>query len=389
MSLTILYPDVSCEALEERFASTQTLSQLVESASPFDPVVVLYRAGERAGDVAKRVDTEHVLLVFDSILGTVRNLVPRLRDALEQSKADIAIPRSNDGREPRQLSPRIDPYLTRREFEEFADGYSAPGDSFTWSEGNPGIALTTKSHLASASGAIEEVCQAKRSAIAADCYVHRWVQLRAQDRSDLFALIEGKPRSVLDLGCGEGVLGAQIKAAHGASVVGIEIASSAASIAATRVDRVLEGNAEEIVSTLEDRFDCVVAGDFLEHLADPWQFLVNLRSISTDDCQLIIAIPNASHGSIAADLLTGRFDYVYIGLTCVGHLRFFTRASLESLLGDTGWTIARMEEQPEIRTPQAERLAEDLRRIGREPDPDIFVPGFYVVCRPSKGAVKG
>jgi len=387
MSLTILYPEMVGAPLEERFASRQTLSDVLESASRFDPVVVRYRAGERAGDVANRVATDRVLIMFEPILGSVPSLVPKLWDSLTASDADFAIPRSNDGREPKQLSPTIDPYLTRREFEEFAGNYASPREMFTWQAGNPGVALASSGALTSAPGVIEDVCQARTVEVVSGCYVHRWVRLRAQDRSDLFAMIEGTPRTVLDLGCGEGVLGAQVRNAFGATVVGIEIASSAAKTAATRLDRVVEGNAEEVVPTLHERFDCVIAGDFLEHLVDPWQFLLNLRSVATDDCQLIIAIPNVAHGSIAADLLAGRFDYVYIGLTCVGHLRFFTRSSLESLLQDTGWSISRLHGQPDIRTPQAERLAADLRKLGREPDPDMFVPGYYVQCRPSKGVV--
>ena len=48
---------------------------------------------------------------------------------------------------------------------------------------------------------------------------------------------------------------------------------------------------------------------------------------------------------LKADLLHGRFDYVYMGLTCVGHLRFFTRRSIEDMLAIAGWTVVSIEPQ--------------------------------------------
>ncbi|MCM2315320.1 MAG: class I SAM-dependent methyltransferase [Thermoanaerobaculia bacterium] len=389
MSLTILFPEIGSSALEERFAQSQSLSRLLDSAAGLRPVVVRFSPRDEAREIAARVGTELVLLVTDSHVVTEASLVARLVEGLEASGADFVVPVTNEGLEPRQLCHPDPPYLTLREFEEFARQQTGGAELLSWTSGDPGIALTRTATLLRRRGPTSSVCAGSSVAILGDVYVHRWVTLRAQDRSDLCALIPPGRESVLDLGCGEGVLGSQVKSSRGARVVGIELEPAAASVAATRLDRVVAGNAEDALLSLGETFDCILAGDFLEHLFDPWQFLINLKAVARPGCKLIIAIPNAGHGAIAADLLAGRFDYLYFGLTCVGHLRFFTQHALRSLMDMTGWRIESIEPAHEIRTSGAERLAAELRSIGREPDPAFFVPGFYVICAPAPPQSKG
>ena len=83
-----------------------------------------------------------------------------------------------------------------------------------------------------------------------------------------------------------------------------------------------------------------------------------------------------------ADLLHGRFDYVYMGLTCVGHLRFFTRRTIEEMLTIAGWSIVKIAPQETIATPGREELLRALAAsnmaYSRE---DVIPAGYYVIAR--------
>jgi len=120
----------------------------------------------------------------------------------------------------------------------------------------------------------------------------------------------------------------------------------------------------------------------VEHLDDPWTFLTELRRIAKPDGRLLLSIPNIAHAALVNDLLGGRFDYVYMGLTCVGHLRFFTRQSVEEMLAISGWTVEKVEPQDRLASPGGDALVRALEeaRIPFSAD-DLLAPGYYVTAR--------
>ena len=135
----------------------------------------------------------------------------------------------------------------------------------------------------------------------------------------------------------------------------------------------------EIVALIKEKFDWIIGGDIVEHLAEPWSFLGDLRRICAPGGHVLLSIPNVAHADIISDLLRGRFDYVYMGLTCVGHLRFFTRRSIEEMMSIAGWTIVEITPQPTIRTRGVEEL---LSTMGRDWSTEDLLPaGYYVVAQ--------
>jgi len=99
---------------------------------------------------------------------------------------------------------------------------------------------------------------------------------------------------------------------------------------------------------------------------------------------LLLSIPNIAHAAVVSDLIRGRFDYVYMGLTCVGHLRFFTRRTIEEMLSIAGWTVVEIAPQETVVTRGREELLAALAaaRIPHSKE-DLVPAGYYVVARNS------
>jgi len=152
-------------------------------------------------------------------------------------------------------------------------------------------------------------------------------------RPELLALIPPGLRDVVDVGCGAGRLGAALKVRQRCRVVGIEHNPTAAALARTRLDRVIQGDAETLERPFPPAtFDVVVCGDVLEHLRDPLRFLQRVRTWLRPSGVLVTSLPNVRHHSVILGLLAGDWTYESAGLLDNTHLRFFTRREVEKLL---------------------------------------------------------
>jgi SAM-dependent methyltransferase len=375
VSVSILYPRFDHPAVEERFASWQT--QMLLRASGAE---VLFH------DDLADVDTEHVLVVTDPLLLPSRNLPQRLAAlfAARIGDADAVLPVTNEPADPRQRAADRPPYITLRElqtvFEMFEQSPSRT-ERITWSDADPGAFFCRTELLKTTKGPLHRAIANRNVVVSHNDYVHRWSSMRGQARLDLLDRIPTTATSLLEFGCGEAPLGAAVKARQKCRVVGVELDPRAVAIARKRIDTIFQGDIREVVSLIHERFDWIVGGDIVEHLDEPWSFLAELRRISKPGGHLLLSLPNLANVSVVNDLLRGRFDYVYMGLTCAGHLRFFTRSSIEDMLDIAGWEVESIETQPVILTPSAEDLLAKLEAAGatfsRE---DLLSPGYYVTA---------
>ncbi len=168
-------------------------------------------------------------------------------------------------------------------------------------------------------------------------------------RTEMLAFVPQQARHILDVGCGGGVFAAGLKAVHSTpdrpcEVWGIELSPAAAERAATRLDRVLTGDAVELLAALpEGHFDCIVANDLLEHLVDPERLLSGLATKLAPEGRLVVSLPNVRYFFNLWDLVVrGRWDYVDDGILDRTHLRFFTRSSIVDLLTRCGYRDIQM-----------------------------------------------
>ena len=87
-------------------------------------------------------------------------------------------------------------------------------------------------------------------------------------------------------------------------------------------------------------FDCVIYGDVLEHLVDPWAVLRAHRRLVGEGGTILVSTPNVAYWRVVADLLRGRWEYRDYGTMDATHLRFFTRPTLVRLCEQAGFRVA-------------------------------------------------
>ncbi len=146
-------------------------------------------------------------------------------------------------------------------------------------------------------------------------------------RPDLTRHVPPGTRTVLDLGCSKGAVGASVKAAHGATVVGLDINPEMVAIASTVLDEahcINLGDLDALTAALDGRtFDAILAGDVLEHLANPWDAVrVLVDHLSPQGC-IVGSVPNIGHWEMILHLLRQSWPLRRRGIFDNTHLRFF------------------------------------------------------------------
>lgn len=161
-------------------------------------------------------------------------------------------------------------------------------------------------------------------------------------RRDLIAHIKPGDHKILEIGCSSGATGYALKQAGKASeVVGVELTSEAAAIARKKLDRVLQGDIEQIdLPYPPGYFDYILCGDVLEHLRDPWGLLARLKTYLRDGGRVVSSIPNIRNWRVLTSLVfRGRWDYTASGILDSTHVRFFTKRNMVEMFRNAGYAV--------------------------------------------------
>jgi SAM-dependent methyltransferase len=151
----------------------------------------------------------------------------------------------------------------------------------------------------------------------------------AEDRAALFALLVGGPGlSVLDLGCRTGALTQHY--ATGNAVVGVDVDRSALEQATARLAiETVWADVEDELPFPDASFDVVVAGELLEHLAEPASAVAHIRRVLKPGGRFVGSVPNAFRLKSRLRFAAGRHPE-----TDPTHLQLFTPTALARLLRD-------------------------------------------------------
>ena len=379
--IAVLYPRFHHPAIEERYASWQAQMLLRAGGGR----IHTYDPEEPSSHSVAGIDDAHILVIIDPILLPPARLAERLRDALEAEHVAAALPVSNEATNEAQRVAPPTPYATLRELQALTASMQKRSPSLRrvkWDGADPCAYVCRTALLDEVDDPPRRALTGREVVLSDNDYVHRWSSFRGQVRHDLLARIATDARSILEFGCGEAPLGAELKRRQQCRVVGIELDPKAAAVARKRIDDVYCGDVREVVEILQEKFDWIVGGDIVEHLDEPWSFLAELRRLCRPGGHLLLSLPNLSNASVIGDLLNGRFDYVYMGLTCVGHLRFMTRRTIEEMLAIAGWRVIDIVAQELAPSPQRNELMAQLEKSGIAfSKSDLDAAGYYVVAQ--------
>jgi len=128
---------------------------------------------------------------------------------------------------------------------------------------------------------------------------------------------------LLEVGCGYGYL---LDEARGffRSRTGTEFSHDAATLASRTADRVYEGGLEELPA--QERFDCVIATQVIEHVHRPLVFLRQLVSHTKPGGKIVLATPDI--GGLLRKVMGRRWPSFKIP----DHIIYFDTATLSALM---------------------------------------------------------
>ncbi len=159
-------------------------------------------------------------------------------------------------------------------------------------------------------------------------------------------LAEFRPRSVLDIGAGNGTL-CRLLIDAGYEVAGVEPDEQGFEIARSHCGEAMllnmgvEDSPEALLAHFPSRFDCVVSTEVVEHLYAPERLAAFAGACLQQGGRAVISTPY--HGLLKniAIAAAGMWDSHHNPLWTGGHIKFWSRKTLRSLFQSAGFREVR------------------------------------------------
>jgi SAM-dependent methyltransferase len=133
--------------------------------------------------------------------------------------------------------------------------------------------------------------------------------------------------ALLEVGCGYGYLLEEAKGFFGKRI-GTELSHHAVELASKRADYIYEGGIDQLPA--EDKFDCIMTIQVMEHIYQPRSFLENLYKHLKPGGKMVIVTPDM--GCLWRRLMGQRWPAFKIP----EHILYFNRTTLRKLMREVG-----------------------------------------------------
>lgn len=159
------------------------------------------------------------------------------------------------------------------------------------------------------------------------------------------------PRSTLDVGCGRGFFLSQLAAAGLDELAGLDVFEDSEAVGWNR----LVGDVTTTWPVPDGAFECVVAGEIIEHVPNPDHFLREARRVLVPGGTLLISTPNMVSWAnrilvplgvqplgteTSSEIALGRrYRVLGQGNQVQGHLKVFTHRALGEILERYGFQV--------------------------------------------------
>lgn len=150
-----------------------------------------------------------------------------------------------------------------------------------------------------------------------------------------------QPRSLFDLGCGNGSVANYLAQEY--EVVGID--SSEAGIA--QANAAFPALRLEVASAYDDlagrfgQFDAVISLEVIEHVFDPRLYVRRMMDLVRPGGWALVSTPHHGYIKNLALALTGKLDEHFTALWDGGHIKFWSVRTLTIILEEAGFEVVR------------------------------------------------
>lgn len=151
-----------------------------------------------------------------------------------------------------------------------------------------------------------------------------------------------KNKKILDVGCGSGYIANRL-INEGFDVYGVDASKSGIEIA-KRINRsrffLHDINGHHLPDVLKStKFDVIISTEVIEHLYAPRLYMKLVKSILPVGGILVLSTPYHGYLKNLAMAISNRLDSHFTVLWDGGHIKFWSRKSIESLLNEFNFEI--------------------------------------------------
>lgn len=163
----------------------------------------------------------------------------------------------------------------------------------------------------------------------------QWVKLDKINFSKRTILSLVKEGTVLDIGCGDGLLMECLKRENNIKIKGIDISSKAIEICKSRGLDCVQGDITDTLPFADNSFNSVLLIDVLEHIFQPGDVLKEAHRVCTD--YVYISVPNFVSFPARLQILLGQVPENNTARD--GHVYWMTKKVITDLLNKAGFEV--------------------------------------------------